>query len=193
VAGALTILHISDIHLQRGRFTPHFLIPGAHRARREVADALREELRWQIEAARKRGDEVLAVLSGDLSLLGDDRDVRYALAWWEAVTTATTATYVLGNHDYWGGSVIRRLTAAPLVQLGIRQRHWPHEVPPIDLDDLRVRVYLLDTTPDDIVRNTAVVPSGADAVMTSTRVGSGAAGFKPIETLPACRLFAVQP
>jgi hypothetical protein len=136
VANSLTIIHISDIHLCQ-RWRPHALIPRVHRPAQRVVTALEDLVRSEISNA----DSPVAVLSGDLSLLGDRAQGKHS-------------TYVLGNHDFWAGSIRITGVASPRTHRLVSAAYWPREKPPvIDLDGFRVRFYLLDTTPPGLARN----------------------------------------
>src|ERR1700688_1151085 len=86
----VTVVHVSDPHLHKGRLgiqlSPHQLIPGVHRPRRSVVDRLFRELATSV--AREVPDCV-AILSGDLSLLGKRRDIESAVSRWQQVTSGT--------------------------------------------------------------------------------------------------------
>jgi len=96
----------------------------------------------------------VAVLSGDLSLLGHEGDIEHARDWWNAESSGRSSTYVLGNHDYWGGDI----TATISDSLAMHQRIFemyrpPDSMPPLDVEGTRVRFYTIDTTPLRLVRN----------------------------------------
>jgi hypothetical protein len=149
VAHAITILHVSDIHLHDGGRDAHQILPGVSPAPVDVADSL---FVWLRDTLRTNSQRTVGVLSGDLSLLGADRDISYARTRWNASVPANSGTYVLGNHDFWDDSVSRTVFLAPRTHKRIRAAHWP---PPgdhfqVDCGSLRVRFYLLDTTPSSI-------------------------------------------
>ena len=147
----LTLVHVSDIHLRQGdKWTPHLALPGVHKPKPAEVDLL-----WSRIVARATSGSTAAVLSGDISLLGKDRDITYARRQWDAVTTGFAAhAYVLGNHDFWGGSVAKAGFASADTHARVKLAHWPtggsaH----VDIGSLRVRLYSVDTTPTVFRRN----------------------------------------
>jgi predicted phosphohydrolase len=160
MARSLTIIHVSDIHLHFGgpigrRFggwTPHQHIPKAHRPREHAVTALQRDIASRIADANVSGDVIAGVLSGDLSLMGKQRDVDCALDWWEDALSGHTSVHVLGNHDYWGGSLLLAVPFHRHVH-GQVKRDFPRRGAHIDLPGVRVRIYVLDTTPRGFRKN----------------------------------------
>src|SRR4051794_9005065 len=98
MAPSLTIIHISDVHLHVGgrlsrRFggwTPHQQFPHTERPRDHVVEKLRAQLAREITTAADAGDQAVGILSGDLSLMGKERDIEHAKDWWHGIVGETT-------------------------------------------------------------------------------------------------------
>lgn len=143
MADTLDIIHVSDVHL--GRRSPRFYrLLGAKRGKGRVVEALADAVRTIVSR-----DDVttVAVLSGDLSTLGDPQDIGETRFWWKSIA-GSPSIYVLGNHDFWNGQPARTAPWHADIHAATRGAHWPNDgVWRVVIGNMRVTIYEVDTTP----------------------------------------------
>jgi hypothetical protein len=120
-------------------------------------DALVRGVQRSLKEITQPGDQVVGILSGDLSLLGGDSDINFARTWWlNQVVSGREQRWVLGNHDFWAEGLRRTAWGHEKLHEGVRARH-PHPVdtfiPMPWTPTTNVRLYLMDSTPTEFFEN----------------------------------------
>ncbi len=161
----LRFVHVSDLHIGRHRLRLRRLIPflshGLSAADPQVLQQLAVETAYSVQSHQTPG-MVHCVASGDLSSLGGEDEIRDALAFLQRQLVRVHAglgyrppglsSHVLGNHDVWGGGLLRGTlrSSKARAETQLRSRDHPRTLLGdafyADVGALRVRIYLADST-----------------------------------------------
>jgi 3',5'-cyclic AMP phosphodiesterase CpdA len=156
---AVEIIHISDIHLGQRNLSWAQRAIKMHKAQPEAYQALRHAVAKLLE---RPAPQTIAILSGDLTIIGGIKEIGDALDEWNTLTGGQKA-WVLGNHDFWNGKVLRTAARHQTVHHKVRTAYWPlGRVTNVNDGRMRVSIYELDSTPQEGLRGlyTNVVACG---------------------------------
>lgn len=156
---AVEIIHVSDIHLGQRKLNWAQRAIKMHKAQPEAYQALRRAV---ASLLARPTPQTIAILSGDLTIIGGFEEIGDALDDWNTLTSGQK-TWVLGNHDFWNGEVLPTAVRHETVHHQVRAAYWPAgRVTAITDGPMRVSIHELDTTPQEALRGlyTNVVAKG---------------------------------
>jgi 3',5'-cyclic AMP phosphodiesterase CpdA len=146
---AVEIIHVSDLHLGQRKLNWAQRAIKMHRAQPKAYKALRRAL---ANLLARRTPQTIAILSGDLTIIGGMKEIGDALDEWNTLTGGQD-TWVLGNHDFWNGKVLPTALRHETVHNKVRAAYWPAgRVTTVTDGPMRVSIHELDTTPQEGLR-----------------------------------------
>src|SRR5258707_6274118 len=118
---AIEVIHVSDIHLGKSSLNWAQRAINMHTARPDAYQALRRAVSRLLA---RRTPKTIAILSGDLTVIGAMKEIGDALDEWNTLTGGQQS-WVLGNHDFWNGNVLPTALSHESVHRNVRTAYWP--------------------------------------------------------------------